>query len=67
MEIAFAGQEQYISLYLTRGDVRDAFEERAAGQEMGEGRLGRRRPEGVDFGLVRDLLRVTAAESGAVC
>ncbi len=66
-EIAFASQKRYISLHLRRGDVRDAFEERPAGQDMGKGCLRFRRPEGVDFGLVRDLLRVAAAEPGAAC
>lgn len=66
-EIAFASQKQYISFYLLRGDVRDAFEERLAGQDMGKGCLRFRRPEGVDFELVRDLLRATAAAPGAVC
>ncbi|MFE1424753.1 hypothetical protein ACFW6C_04180 [Streptomyces fungicidicus] len=50
-EIAFLGQEQYISFYLMRGDVRDALEERSAGQEMGEGCLGCRRPEASISGL----------------
>ncbi|QOV40764.1 hypothetical protein IM697_21645 [Streptomyces ferrugineus] len=39
-----------------RGDVRDEFEERLAGQDMGKGCLRFRRPENIDFDLVRDLL-----------
>lgn len=66
-EIAFASQKQYISFYLMRGDVRDAFEERLAGQDMGKGCLRFRKPGRVDFDLVRDLLRATAAASGEVC
>ncbi|AZM62051.1 MULTISPECIES: iron chaperone [unclassified Streptomyces] len=66
-EIAFASQKQYISFYLMRGDVRDAFGERLAGQDMGKGCLRFRQPERVDFDLVRDLLRATAATSGEVC
>ncbi|MFG2514305.1 DUF1801 domain-containing protein [Streptomyces sp. NPDC048584] len=66
-EIAFASQKRYISVYLMRGDVREAFEERLAGQDMGKGCLRFRRPESVDFGLVRDLLRATAAAPGEVC
>ncbi len=66
-EIAFASQKQYISYYLMRGDVRDAFEERLAGQDMGKGCLRFRRPERVDFDLVRDLLRATAAAPGEAC
>ncbi|MEW1550275.1 iron chaperone [Streptomyces tsukubensis] len=66
-EIAFASQKQYISFYLLRGDVREAFGERLAGQDMGKGCLRFRRPERVDFGLLRDLLRATAARPGTVC
>ncbi|MEU3563892.1 DUF1801 domain-containing protein [Kitasatospora sp. NPDC006786] len=66
-EIAFASQKQYISFYLMRGDVREAFEERLAGQDMGKGCLRFRRPENVDFGLLRDLLRATAARPGGIC
>lgn len=65
-EIAFASQKQYLSFYLLRGDVRDAFAERLAGQDMGKSCLRFRRPDSVDLDLVRDLLRATAAASGPV-
>ncbi|WP_328372421.1 DUF1801 domain-containing protein [Streptomyces sp. NBC_00445] len=66
-EIAFASQKQYISFYLMRTDVREAFEERLADQDMGKGCLRFRKPEAVDLDLVRDLLRATAARPGEVC
>ncbi|MFF5344268.1 iron chaperone [Streptomyces althioticus] len=66
-EVAFASQKQYLSLYLLRGDVRDAFAERLAGQDMGKSCLRFRRSAGVDFDLVRDLLRATAAAPGPLC
>ncbi|MEV0186943.1 DUF1801 domain-containing protein [Kitasatospora purpeofusca] len=66
-EIAFAGQKQYISVYLMRGDVREEFADRLAGQDMGKVCLRFRRPEAVDLGLLRDLLRATAARPGPVC
>lgn len=66
-EIAFAGQKRYISFYLMRQDVRDAFADRLAGQDMGKGCLRFSRPEKVDTGLLRDLLRGTAATGGPVC
>ncbi|MFJ9601227.1 iron chaperone [Streptomyces althioticus] len=65
-EIAFASQKQYLSFYLLRGDVRDAFAERLAGQDMGKSCLRFRRPDSVDLDLVRDLLRATAAASDPV-
>ncbi|MEU8762859.1 DUF1801 domain-containing protein [Streptomyces sp. NPDC048659] len=66
-EIAFASQKQYISFYLMRADVRDAFEERLAGHDMGKGCLRFRKPQSVDLGLLRDLLKATAARPGDVC
>ncbi|MFF2139894.1 DUF1801 domain-containing protein [Streptomyces sp. NPDC058193] len=66
-EIAFASQKQYLSFYLMRGDVRQAFEARLADQDMGKGCLRFRTPGSIDFGLVRDLLRATARSPGTVC
>lgn len=66
-EIAFASQKQYISFYLMRSDVREAFSGRPAAQDMGKGCLRFRKPESVDFELVRDLLRATAAAPGTIC
>lgn len=66
-EIAFASQKQYISFYLLRGDVREAFAEQLVGQDMGKGCLRFRKPEKIDFVLLRDLLRATAAGPGQVC
>lgn len=66
-EIAFASQKRYVSFYLLRTDVRTAFAERLAGHGMGKGCLRFHKPEQIDFDLVRDLLRATAAEPGTVC
>ncbi|MFI0978161.1 iron chaperone [Streptomyces sp. NPDC021093] len=66
-EIAFASQKQYISFYLLRTDVREAFAEQLAGHDMGKGCLRFRNPERVDFDLLRSLLRATAAAHGQVC
>ncbi|MGH8881225.1 MAG: iron chaperone [Stackebrandtia sp.] len=66
-EIAFAGQKQYISFYLLRTDVRDAFAGRLAGHDMGKGCLRFRKPDAVDFDLLRDLLHATTSPPGQVC
>ncbi|WP_327358283.1 iron chaperone [Streptomyces sp. NBC_01304] len=66
-EIAFAGQKQYISFYLMRSDVREAFTEELAGQDMGKGCLRFRKPESIDFDLLRDLLRAVVAGPGRIC
>ncbi|MFB7719557.1 iron chaperone [Nocardia sp. NPDC056100] len=66
-EIAFASQKQYISFYLMRSDVRDAFGEQLTRQDMGKGCLRFRKPETIDFALLRDLLEATAAGPGPIC
>lgn len=66
-EVAFASQKQYISVYLLREDVREAFAERLAGHDMGKGCLRFRKPEKIDFALLQDLLRATAAGPGKAC
>ncbi|WP_369274597.1 iron chaperone [Streptomyces sp. R11] len=66
-EIAFASQRQYISFYLMRPDVRDAFQARLAAQDMGKGCLRFRNPEKIDFDLVRDLLRAAVGDRGPIC
>ncbi|SDS80703.1 Uncharacterized conserved protein YdhG, YjbR/CyaY-like superfamily, DUF1801 family [Streptomyces sp. TLI_053] len=65
-EVAFASQKQYISFYLMRPDVRDAFAGRLAAQDMGKGCLRFRKPQAVDLVLLGDLLRATAARPGTV-
>lgn len=66
-EIAFASQKQYVSVYLMRTDVRDAFAEELAGQNMGKGCLRFKNPDAIDFDLLRRLLRATGARPGQVC
>ncbi|MFI7358561.1 DUF1801 domain-containing protein [Streptomyces avidinii] len=67
-EIAWANQKQYISFYLMRTDIRDAFAARLAPHDMGKVCLRFRNPAKVDFDLLRDLLRATArAAPGEVC
>ncbi|MEU9253555.1 DUF1801 domain-containing protein [Streptomyces sp. NPDC048270] len=67
-EIAWANQKQYISFYLMRTDVREAFADRLAPHDMGKACLRFRNPAKVDFALIRDLLRATAAPGpGRAC
>src|SRR5690606_6860154 len=66
-EIAFARQTGHVAFCPLRGDVRAACGERLAGRDMGKGCVRFRGPEAVDFELVRDLLRATAAAPGKIC
>lgn len=60
IEVAFASQKRYLSFYLMRADVREAFAERLADQDMGKGCLRFGGPAEVDLELVRDLARAAA-------
>lgn len=66
-EVGFASQKRYISVYLLRTDLKEAFAERLAGHDMGKGCLRFSSPAKVDLDLVRDLARATAAAPGPVC
>ncbi|WP_030961807.1 DUF1801 domain-containing protein [Streptomyces sp. NRRL S-378] len=62
-EIAWANQKQYISFYLMRTDVRDAFADRLAAHDMGKACLRFRNPAKVDFD--RGVRRGGGAGAGA--
>ncbi len=54
-------------VHLVRSDVREAFDERLSRQDVGKGCLRFRKPGSIDFDLVRDLLKATAASPGEIC
>lgn len=66
-EIAFASQKQYLSFYLMRSDVAEAFADRLADQDMGKGCIRFRNPDKIDYELVRELLVAVAAAPGTIC
>ncbi|MFE2289152.1 iron chaperone [Streptomyces sp. NPDC059443] len=67
-ELAWASQKQYVSVYLMRSELREAFAERLAAHDMGKGCLRFRRVDAMDWDLLRDLLRATATlPAGPAC
>jgi uncharacterized protein YdhG (YjbR/CyaY superfamily) len=67
IEVAFASQKQYISLYVMRTDVMAAHRTRVEHLSVGKGCIRYRKPEDVDFDVVRSMLRETARSTGPVC
>jgi len=67
IEISFANQKQYISLYVTRTDVMAAHRDRLAHLDVGKSCIRYRKPEDVDLDVVRSILRATATSTGPVC
>ena len=67
VEIGFAAQKRYLSLYLMRTDVMDAHRHRLDGYSIGKGCIRFPRSTPSDLELVGDLVRATGATSGPVC
>lgn len=67
VEVAFASQKQYVSLYILRTDVMAAHRSELDHLSLGKGCIRYRKPEDVDYELVRSMLRETADSTGPVC
>ena len=67
VELSFASQKQYISLYALRQAALDAAADPLTGLSVGKGCIRFRRPEQIDPATVRALLQATAADTGAIC
>ncbi len=67
VEVAFASQKAYISLYILRQAALNANAQRLGGLSVGKGCVRFRRPEQVDPTTVRALLHATVSDSGPIC
>jgi len=67
VEVAFASQKQYISLYILRTDVLNSHRARLPGLNVGKGCIRFRNPAQVDLSVVRSMLSATATSRGKVC
>jgi uncharacterized protein YdhG (YjbR/CyaY superfamily) len=67
VEVAFASQQAYVSLYILRQTALAAGADRLAGLSMGKGCIRFRRLEQIDPATVRALLSATVTDSGPIC
>jgi uncharacterized protein YdhG (YjbR/CyaY superfamily) len=67
VEIAFASQANYISLYVLKTDVVEKNRDAMRGLSVGKGCIRFRSPEKLDFALVGKLLADTVGSSKAIC
>jgi len=68
VEIAFASQKQYISLYVMKKDVVDEFRSALPGCSIGKGCIRFTKPEQLDFAVLGKLFdRHVKARDAAVC
>lgn len=59
VEVAFASQKNYISLYMLKSAVVAAHREELAGLKVGKGCIRYTKPEKLDFALIEKLLVAT--------
>jgi uncharacterized protein YdhG (YjbR/CyaY superfamily) len=67
VEVGFASQKHYVSLYVLRTDVFDAHRPRLDGLSLGKGCIRYRRSGQIDFEVVESMLAATMASTGQVC
>jgi len=67
VEVGFASQKQYISLYILRTDILNAHREQLGGLSVGKGCIRYRRPDQIDMEVVRSMLKRNAATTGPIC
>jgi uncharacterized protein YdhG (YjbR/CyaY superfamily) len=67
IEVAFASQKQYISLYIMKKDVVDEHREALPGCSIGKGCIRFSRPDRIDFDVVASLLRRTVESNSEPC
>lgn len=67
VEVGFASQKRYVSLYILRRAALKACSDQLAGLSVGKGCIRFRRPEQIDPAAVRALLQASARDTGPVC
>src|SRR5262245_44764219 len=67
IEVSFAKQAHYLSLYIWKRHVLEAHRTDLAGLDLGKGCIRYRRPEQIDWNVVGNLLADSRASTGVVC
>ena len=67
IEIAFASQKNYISLYVLKEDVLDSQREALKGINLGKGCVRYTKPEKIDFAIVEKLLKESFLSDSEIC
>lgn len=67
VEVAFASQKNYISLYILKEPVLDAHRDKLAGLNLGKGCIRYSKPEKIDFDIVRQLLVDSLKSDSEIC
>ncbi len=67
IDVAFASQKNYISLYILKEPVLAAHRADLRGLQVGKGCIRYTKPEKLDFAVIRQLLIATRESSASAC
>jgi len=67
VEVGFAKQARYLSLYILKQPVFDAHRADLAGLSLGKGCIRYRRPDQIDWSVVSKMLSETRASTDDIC
>lgn len=67
VEVAFASQKNYISLYILKKEVLDKYRKDLEQLNLGKGCIRYRKPQQIDYGVVERLLNDSYLSDGEVC
>ena len=67
VEVAFASQKNYISLYILKKSVLDKFREDLSDLNLGKGCIRYSNPKKIDFNIVEQLLSDSAKSDSEIC
>jgi uncharacterized protein YdhG (YjbR/CyaY superfamily) len=67
VEVSFAKQARYLSLYILQQPVLDAYRAQLTGISMGKGCIRYRRPDQIDWDLVSGLLADAKTSDATIC
>jgi uncharacterized protein YdhG (YjbR/CyaY superfamily) len=67
VEVAFASQKNYISLYIMKEDVFNAFRPSFKGLNLGKGCIRYTKPEKIDFDVVEQILQASYQSQSEIC
>lgn len=69
VEVGFASQKNYISLYILKQEVMDAHKEQVAGNgiSFGKGCIRYTKPERIDFKILEQILVATEKSDAPIC
>jgi uncharacterized protein YdhG (YjbR/CyaY superfamily) len=67
VEVAFASQASYISLYVLRKNVLDRFRDELTAANLGKGCIRYSTPAKIDFEVVSRVLTASSEAEGPIC